>query len=76
MPIIADKQLIPPYQLGFRPKYSRIKQIQRIIKKINNKVEAKKYCSTAIIDISQAFDKVWHDDLLYKMKTNVLLHLY
>jgi hypothetical protein len=26
------------------------------------------FCSTAFIDISQAFDKVWHTGLLYKLK--------
>lgn len=60
MPIIIEKQFIPPHQFGFRQKHSTIEQVHRIVKKINNEMEAKKYCSAAFIDISQVFDKVWH----------------
>ena len=31
-------------------------------------MESKCYCSAAFIDISQAFDKVWHTGLFYKLK--------
>jgi len=31
-------------------------------------LESKRYCSAAIIDISQAFEKVWHTGLFYKLK--------
>jgi hypothetical protein len=31
-------------------------------------LESKRYCSAAFIDISQAYDKVWHTDLLYEIK--------
>jgi hypothetical protein len=31
-------------------------------------LESKSYCSAAFIDISEAFDKVWHIGLLYKLK--------
>ena len=31
-------------------------------------VENKSFCTAAFIDISQAFDKVWHTGLLYKVK--------
>ena len=35
----------------------------------------KKYCSAVFLDIQQAFDKVWHEGLLYKLK-KVLPHTY
>ena len=38
---------------------------------INKTLEDKKYCSSVFLDISQAFDKIWHEGLLYKIK----LHL-
>jgi len=31
-------------------------------------LERKRYCSAAFTDISQAFDKVWHTGLFYKLK--------
>lgn len=34
-------------------------------------MERKKYCSAAFLDVSQAFDKVWHTGLLFKLR-NIL----
>jgi hypothetical protein len=54
------------YFLGFF--ISRCLQYQnsshnRLVNKIHDDLESKRYCSAAFIDISQAFDKVWHTDL-------------
>ncbi|KAL4089428.1 hypothetical protein QTP88_024463 [Uroleucon formosanum] len=35
---------------------------------ISTALENKGYCSGLFLDIAQAFDKVWHDGLLYKLK--------
>jgi hypothetical protein len=32
-------------------------------------LESNKYCTVALLDISQAFDKLWHEGLPYKIKT-------
>jgi hypothetical protein len=32
-------------------------------------MESNKYCTAAFLDISQAFDTMWHEGLLYKIKT-------
>jgi retron-type reverse transcriptase len=40
----------------------------RLVYKINDDLESKRYCSAAFIDISQAFDKIGHTGLLYKLK--------
>jgi len=39
-------------------------------------LEEKKYCSAAFLDITQAFDRVWHEGLLYKIKQNLPLNYY
>jgi hypothetical protein len=31
-------------------------------------LESRRYCSAAFIDVSQAFNKIWHTDLLHKLK--------
>jgi len=62
IPIIADN-LIPSHQFGFRPKHGTIEQVHRVVHKINDNLENKRFCSAAFIDISQAFDKVWHTGL-------------
>lgn len=67
MPIIINKSLIPNHQFGFRQKYATIEQILRLTTKIHKEFEAKRYCSAIFLDISQAFDKVWHDGILFKI---------
>lgn len=59
---------IPNHQFGFRVKHSTIEQVHRVTNTISNTSENKQYCSAAFLDISQAFDKVWHEGLLYKIK--------
>lgn len=67
-PIIINQNLIPDHQFGFRPKHGTIEQIHRVVNVINYTLEEKKFCSAAFLDITQAFDKVWHTGLLYKLK--------
>lgn len=67
-PIIAKNKLIPGHQFGFRPQHATIEQVHRVVNIIRQDLEDKRYCSAAFLDISQAFDKVWHPGLLYKIK--------
>lgn len=60
--------VIPDHQFGFRHQHSTLQQCHRVTQVINKSLEDKKYCSSVFLDISQAFDKVWHDGLLYKTK--------
>lgn len=76
MPVIEEQNLIPSHQFGFRPKHATIDQIHRIVRQINKEMEGKRYCAAAFLDISQAFDKVWHEGLLYKIKKNLPLNYY
>jgi hypothetical protein len=40
---------------------------------INAALESKQYCSAAFLDISQAFDRVWHIGLLHKLQHSLPL---
>lgn len=66
--IIIKNKIIPDFQFGFRQKHATTEQIHRIVNKIKNDLEGKRYCSAAFLDIKQAFDKVWHKGLLFKIK--------
>jgi hypothetical protein len=46
-----------------------MEQVHRITTVVNRALDSNKYCTAAFLDISQAFDKVWHEGLLYKIKT-------
>ena len=69
-PMSKDK-LIPDHQFSFRNNHSTIEHVNRVYNVISNSTDEKKYYSAAFLDIQQAFDKVWHPGLLYKIKTNL-----
>jgi hypothetical protein len=74
--IVQNKQLLPDHQFGSRQEHSTIHQIHRIVHAINAALESKQYCSAAFLDISQAFDSVWHIGLLYKLRHSIPLSYF
>ncbi|KAH0813919.1 hypothetical protein GEV33_008872 [Tenebrio molitor] len=56
--IIAERKIIPNHQFGFRNEHGTIEQVHRLVNQINKDLNAKRYCSAAFLDISQAFDKI------------------
>jgi hypothetical protein len=70
-PIIDSQNLIPEHQFGFRRQHSTIEQVHRLVNCIRNTLEKKQFCASAFLDVKQAFDKVWHPGLLYKLKQNL-----
>ena len=75
LPLLEDLKTLSDHQFGFRKQHSAIEQIHRITHNISQTLEKKKYCSAVFLDIQQAFDKVWHEGLLYKLK-KILSHTY
>ena len=73
--LLEDLKTLPDHQFGFRKQHSTIEKIHRIAHNISQSLEKKKYCSAVFLDIQQAFDKVWHEGLLYKLK-KILSHTY
>ena len=51
-----------------RDHHSTIDQGYRIINVIESALEKRQVCSAVFLYISQAFDKVWHLGLLYKLR--------
>jgi hypothetical protein len=76
LPLVEHDNLIPNHQFGFRPRHSTIDQTHRIIRVLSDALDNSQYCSAAFLDISQAFDKVWHKGLLYKLKRSLPLNHY
>ena len=61
-------------QSGFLPGDSCISQLLSIVHDINSSSDCDpaQYVMDIFLDISKAFDKVWHDGLLFKLKTYVV----
>ena len=68
---LLKEELLNPNQSGFRPSDSCINQLLAVTHQIfeafdcNPRLEIR----SAFLDISKAFDKVWHEGLLYKLKS-------
>jgi hypothetical protein len=76
LPLVENGKLLPTHQFGLRLKHSTIEQIHRLIRGINNAIDNRQYCSAAFLDISQAFDKVWHKGPLYKIRQSLPLNYF
>jgi hypothetical protein len=68
---VGLSHLIPGYQFGFRPGHSPIQQAHRVVNAIVTSLEERTLCTAVFLDVAQAFDKVWHIGLLYKLKTDL-----
>jgi len=68
---LLEENLLTPNQSGFRPSDSCVNQLLAITHEIfaafdcNPSLEVR----SVFLDISKAFDKVWHEGLLYKIKS-------
>jgi hypothetical protein len=76
LPMVENNRLIPCHQFGFRHRHSTIEQTHRIVQRINEALENKQYRSAAFLNLSQAFDKVWHTGLLYKLRRSLPLNYF
>ena len=75
-PILSEHSIIPNTQFGFRSKHSTLHQVHRLTDTIASALENKKYCTGLFLDVAQAFDKVWHNGLLFKLKKFMPAPLY
>ena len=65
-------QIIPKHQFGFKTHHSTCHQIQRISEIIVSGFENKLYTTAVFLDVTQAFDKVWHNGLEQKLNSLAL----
>lgn len=74
---INENNILPEEQFGFRARHSCVQQVHRITEYIlegfntgaaGYTVKPKSKCTIAVfLDVAKAFDKVWHDGLVYKL---------
>ncbi|KAL4096392.1 hypothetical protein QTP88_021354 [Uroleucon formosanum] len=60
-------------QHAFREDHSTTTQLFHLFKEIKNNQKQKKYTAATFLDMEKAFDHVWRDGLIYKLKTNTRL---
>ena len=65
-----ENELISSSQPGFKPGDSCINQLLSITHDIYQSLDNGFEVRVVFLDISKAFDKVWHKGLIYKLKQN------
>lgn len=60
-------KIIPDFQYGFRYKHGTEHQLLRISEFITDNLNKRWPTAMLLFDAQQAFDRVWHDDLFYKL---------
>lgn len=68
--------VIPNTQFGFRSAHSCSQQLHRVVDTLLDTYEEKSVCLGLFLDTEKAFDKVWYDGLLYKVKSRLSDTLY
>ena len=64
------KRLLSANQSGFKPRDSCINQLSSITHNIYKSFDDGYEVRGVFLDISKAFDKVWHDGLIFKLQEN------
>ena len=67
---LLENKLFTPHQSGFKPGDSCINQLLSIAHKTYKYFDDGIEVRSAFLDISKAFDKVWHDEVIFKLEQN------
>ena len=65
-----ENKLISLNQSGFKPGVSCINQVLSITREIYESFDVGLEVRSVFLNISKAFDKVWHDGIIYKLTQN------
>ena len=69
-PFLIENKLIAENQSGFKPGDSCINQLISITHEIYQSFDDGYEIRGVFLDISKAFDKVWHEGVIFKLKQN------
>ena len=65
---VHENHLLSPFQSSFIPGDSTVNQLVNVYHMLCEALDKKKEVRVVFCDISKAFDRVWHEGLLYKLE--------
>ncbi|GJQ68699.1 hypothetical protein Trydic_g17235 [Trypoxylus dichotomus] len=66
--VVREKEILPGFQFGFRQEHSTTHQLLRITEHVTEHLDRSTPTAAVMLDIEKAFDKVWHEGLVYKLR--------
>lgn len=72
--VLEDWNILPSFQFGFREGHSTVAQMAKFSEFVNVNFEYYKQTTALFLDFHKAFDCVWHDGLISKMKDHNFPH--
>jgi len=66
--ITTRLKVIPPFQHGFSPGLGTLTQLHRVVDIIIGHLNNRRSIAMVSLDLSRAFDSVWHEGLLLKLR--------
>ena len=64
---VKESNILPNFQHGFRHHHSTSHQLLRVAEHIAVNLNMSRHTSMLLLDAKQAFDRVWHDGLIFKL---------
>ncbi|GFU02604.1 RNA-directed DNA polymerase from mobile element jockey [Trichonephila clavipes] len=64
---LEKENILVPEQHGFRPRLSTTHQLLRVVEYIKDGIDRHQYTAAVFLDIQEAFDRVWHTGLFFKL---------
>lgn len=61
------EQHLPDQQFGFRARHNTEQQVLRLVEYIQEGYQHREHTGCIFLDVAKAFDRVWHDGLIYKL---------
>lgn len=65
---LSNEHIIPDVQFGFRHGHSTTHQVLRLVKNIKDGFQRGESTGLLLLDLTSAFDTVWHAALVHKMR--------
>lgn len=66
--VTSRLKVIPPFQHGFSPGLGTLTQLHRVVDIVVGHLNNRRSVAMVSLDLSRAFDSVWHEGLLLKMQ--------